>query len=65
MCQLYRKLYTTLFNRVEDVMAYMNSEMVLKEAYDWDHTREAMMKLQAALEEAEDIYITAEEDCAE
>ncbi len=33
----YQKLFTTLFNRVEDVMTYINDAIVLKEAYDWDH----------------------------
>lgn len=62
MSSLYRKMYTTLFNRVEDAMAYINSEMVLKELYDWDHTREVLLKLQAALQEVEEIYIDADED---
>lgn len=57
MSNLYQKLYTTLFNRVEDVMNYINDEMVLKEAYDWNHTREVMLRLQAALQECEDIYV--------
>lgn len=56
----YQKLYTTLFNRVEDVMTYINSEMVIKGAYDWDHTREVMLGLQAALQECEDTYVDAE-----
>lgn len=60
MSNLYQKLYTTLFNHVEDVMTYINSEMVLKEAYDWDHTREVMLRLQAALQECEDIYVDEE-----
>ena len=60
MPNLYQKLYTTLFNRVEDVMTYINDEVVLKEAYDWDHTRKVMLKLQAALQECEDIYVDAE-----
>lgn len=53
----YQKLYTTLFNRVEDVMTYINDNIVLKETYDWDHTREVMLRLQAALQECEDIYV--------
>ena len=56
----YQKLYTTLFNRVEDVMTYINDAIVLKEAYDWDHTRAVMLKLQAALQECGDIYTDAE-----
>lgn len=60
MPNLYQKLYTTLFNRVEDVMTYINDEVVLKEAYDWDHTREALLQLQAALQECEDVYVDAE-----
>lgn len=60
MSNLYQKLYTTLFNRVEDVMTYINSEMVIKGAYDWGHTREVMLGLQAALQECEDIYVDAE-----
>lgn len=60
MSNLYQKLYTTLFNRVEDVMAYINDDIVLKQAYDWDHTREVMLKLQAALQECEEIYVDAE-----
>jgi len=53
----YQKLYTTLFNKVEDVMTYINDSMVLKETYDWDHTREILLRLQAALQECEDIYV--------
>ncbi len=56
----YQKLYATLFNHVEDVMIYINDDIVLKEAYDWDHTRAVMLKLQAALQECEDIYVDAE-----
>lgn len=61
MSELYQKLYTTLFNRVEDVMDYINSEMVMREVYDWDHTRQALLMLQAALQECEDLYVDAEE----
>ena len=61
MSELHRKMYTTLFRRVEDVMAYINREMVIPEAYDWDHTREILSKLQDALQEAEDIYVNAED----
>lgn len=60
MSEQYKTLYTTLFNRVEEVMRYINSEMVLKETYDWDHTRETLLKLQAALQECEDLYAEAE-----
>ena len=60
MSNLYQKLYATLFNHVEDVMTYINDDNVLKEAYDWDHTRAVMLKLQAALQECEDIYVDAE-----
>lgn len=56
----YQKLYTTLFNRVEDVMTYINDEIVLKEDYDWDHTREVLLRLQAALQECEYIYVDEE-----
>ena len=60
MSNLYPQLYATLFNHVEDVMTYINDDIVLKEAYDWDHTRAVMLKLQAALQECEDIYVDAE-----
>ena len=60
MSSLYQKLYTTLFNRVEDVMTFINDDMVRKETYDWDHTREILLKLQSALQECEDIYVDAQ-----
>ena len=60
LSNLYQKLYTTLFNHVEDVITYINSEMVIKETYDWDHIRKVMLKLQAALQECEDIYVDEE-----
>ena len=41
-------------------MTYINDAIVLKEAYDWDHTRAVMLKLQAALQECGDIYTDAE-----
>ena len=61
MLELHKKMYTTLFNRVEDVMTYINDEMVVKERYDWDHTREVLLRLQAALQETEEIYMEAGE----
>ena len=35
----YQRLYTTLFNRVEDVMTYINDAIVLKEAYRSEERR--------------------------
>ena len=61
MQDISQKQYTTLFTRVEETMTYINSEMVLKETYDWNHVREILLKLQAALEEAEEIYVSKEE----
>ena len=40
-------------------MEYISSEMILKNAYDYDHTREALLRLQSALQECEDIYVNA------
>ena len=60
MPDLHEKLYTTLFTRVEDAIAYIHSDMILKEIFDWDHTRELLLMLQAALQECEDIYADAD-----
>ena len=62
MPELYKKLYITLFDRVEKVMEFTNNEMVLKNAYDWDHTREILSRLQAALQECADLYIDSAEE---
>ena len=59
MSELHQKLYATLFGRVETVMDYISSEMILKNAYDYDHTRETLLRLQSALQECEDIYVNA------
>ena len=59
MSELHQKLYETLFVRVESVMEYISSEMILKNAYDYDHTRETLLRLQSALQECEDIYVNA------
>ena len=40
-------------------MEYISSEMILKNAYDYDHTRETLLRLQSALQECEDIYVNA------
>ena len=61
MSQLYRKMYTTLFNRVEDVLACIERKMWIPQSEDWMYTREVRLKLQAALQECEDIYVGAEE----
>ena len=55
--EMYQKMYTSLFNDVEDVMTYINREMVVHEAYDWNHARETLLKLQAALQKCEDLYV--------
>ena len=62
MSQVYKKMYLTLFNRMEDVMDNINQKMVIPEAYDWDHTREILFQIQAALLEAEDTYMDAADD---
>ena len=59
MSELHQKLYATLFGSVETVMEYISSEMILKNAYDYDHTRETLLRLQSALQECEDIYVNA------
>lgn len=60
MSALHKRLYATLFGRVEETMEYINNEIVSNNAYDWNHTREVLLKLQAALQECEDMYVDAE-----
>ena len=43
-------------------MEYINREMVLPEKYDWDHTREILLRLQAALQQAEDMYVNGTDE---
>ena len=59
---VYKEMYIALLNSTEEVMEYINREMVIPENYDWNHTREILCQLQAALQTAEDIYVEAEED---
>ncbi len=62
MSQLYTRMYTTLVTTMEDVIAYISREMVIPEIYDWNRTREVLLKLQAGLQKAEDIYVDAGDD---
>ncbi|MDE7246084.1 MAG: hypothetical protein K2O18_19215 [Oscillospiraceae bacterium] len=62
MSELYKKMYLALFYGTEDVMKYINREMVIPETYDWDHTREILLRLQAAFLAAEDLYMNATDD---
>lgn len=64
MSELHRKLYATLFGRVDKVMEYINKEMVIPGVYDQAHVVEVLTRLQAAAEECEDMYIAAEEEAA-
>ena len=61
MSQLYKKMYVSLVTCMEDVIAYVSREMMIPETYDWNHTREVLLKLQAGLQKAEDIYVDAED----
>lgn len=62
MSQLHKDMYMALLNGIEDVMEYINQEMVIPEKYGWDLTREVLFRLQAALQNAEDIYVEAGEN---
>ena len=55
---LYAKLSKALHHAIQPCGG--RHDLHLKEAYDWDHTRAVMLKLQAALQECEDIYVDAE-----
>ena len=57
--ELHRKMYTTLFNRVEDVLKQIEEKMRIPQSEDWRYTREVHGKLVAALQECEDIYADA------
>ena len=59
--EMYKKMYITLVNGGEDVIKYINDEMMIPQAYDWDHTRQILLIIQQALQKAEDIYV----DCGE
>ena len=63
MCELKlrTKMYTTLFGRVEDVLAGIEEKMRIPQSEDWMYTQEVHSKLVAALQECEDIYTDAEE----
>ena len=62
MSELYKKMYIALLNGAEEIIEYINREMLIPENYDWNHTREILCKLQASLQTAEDIYVEAEEN---
>ena len=59
MSQLYKKMYTRLFGRVEDVLAEIEKKMQIPQSEDWMYTKEVHGKLVAALQECEDIYTDA------
>ncbi len=61
MLELYQKMYTTLFNSIDNVMEYITREMMIPETYDWNHTREILLKLQAAHQKTEDMYVNFED----
>ena len=60
--ELRRKMYTTLFNRVEDVLEHIEGKMRIPQSEDWMYTQEVHSKLVAALQECEDIYTDAEDE---
>ncbi|MDE7243633.1 MAG: hypothetical protein K2O18_06620 [Oscillospiraceae bacterium] len=62
MSQLYKKMYLSLFHATEEIMEYIFTTMMIPEIYDWNHTREILLKLQAAQQKAEDMYVDAEDD---
>ena len=59
MSQLYKRMYTRLFGRVEDVLESIEGKMQIPQSEDWMYTQEVHSKLQAALQECEDIYADA------
>ncbi len=62
MSQLYKKMYVSLVTSMEDIIAYISREMVIPETYDWNHTREVLLALQAGLQKAEDIFVESEDN---
>ena len=65
MSQLYKKMYTRLFGRVEDVLEQIEGKMRIPQSEDWMYTKEVHSKLVAALQECEDIYANAEDEESE
>ena len=62
MSQLYKRMYVSLVSTMEDVIAYISREMIIPETYDWNRTREILLKLHAGLQKAEDIYVDSDDD---
>jgi hypothetical protein len=61
MENLHRKLYTTLAGRVDTAIGELE-DMINRRAFDWVRAIRVKELLQAALLEAEELYVSAGED---
>lgn len=61
MNDLYRKLYATLAGRIDTAITCLE-DMIDQRTFDWARTIQVKELLQTALLEAEDIYVSAEDE---
>ena len=60
--RLYQKMYATLVSGMADILKYIQCDMMVLQAYDWNHTREIHCKLVDSLQKAEAIYVERPDD---